>query len=799
MRHYLLLLLLTLLTTQARSQAVSLAGKVVDKDQHPLANCAIILAEISGSNTQETSSDSDGIFVFSAIAKGTYFVTIFKEGFTSHLSKVISIDSTFTLPAIILETNQLNTITVTASKKLFEMQSDKMVMNVENSILAAGNSVFEVIKKAPAVSADKDDNLLLKGSSCSIYIDGKPSYLRGVQLTAYLKSLPADAISKIEFITNPSGKFDAEGSGGIINIRFKKNKAKGLNGTATCGLGYGRYPKENAGMNINYRTGAINIFGNAYGGHSESYNQLTYNTSIANSGQLNYQDRSQYWHPFASWGSYMAGIDISTGKHSTLGVLINGNADATQAQTDNNTTISDADRRAEQYIQVMRKDTTGTTNTTYNINFKTQIDSVGSELSIDADYGRYRSKSASYNESMFLDTARKSTRDPYIFQNNQPAYITIQSFKADYSDIFKNKVKIEGGIKYSNVQTDNNLLADSMQHTAWVRDNNRTNHFIYIETIIAGYVTFSKEWKHTTMQAGLRTEYTNSNGRSVTLNTEQKRIYTNLFPSLFITHTLNADHQLNISYTRRIQRPAYQSLNPFTYYIDPYTLFAGNPYLKPAYINAFEIKHAYKQSLFVSAGYNHTTADVIQAVFQNKVTGITTNISQNAASSDYVLLSGALSLDPVKIWNTNLNISVSYGRNYSTIPGFSFRNTAFSADISSDHTISLPRNYKLQTNVYYSIPTRMGITHVRSDYGGDLGIQKQILNKNGTIKLNATNIIGISAYRARILNEELNIQWINKWEGRKASLSFTWKFGNNNIKANQTHTTSSQEERNRIK
>ncbi len=206
MRNYLLLLLLILLTTQARSQAVSLAGKVVDKDQHPLADCAIILAEISGSSTSETSSNSEGVFVFKPVAKGTYFITIFKKGFTSHISKAFSVDSVFTIPAVILEPNQLNTVTVTVKKKLFEMQADKMVMNVENSILAVGNSVFEVLKKAPSVSVDKDDDILLKGIGCRIYIDGRPSYLTGGQLTAYLKSTPADAISKIEFMTNPSGK-----------------------------------------------------------------------------------------------------------------------------------------------------------------------------------------------------------------------------------------------------------------------------------------------------------------------------------------------------------------------------------------------------------------------------------------------------------------------------------------------------------------------------------------------------------------------------------------------------------------
>ena len=673
-------------------------------------------------------------------------------------------------------------------------------MDIGNSVLAAGNSAFEVLKRVPGVTTDKDDNILLKRASCKILIDGRTSYLTGDQLTTYLKTLPADAINKIELITNPSGKYDAEGSAGIINIILKKNKANGLNGTASAGVGYGKYQKENAGLNLNYRHGKINLFGNGYLGYSESYNRLTYNTAINNNGNIQLQNRDQYWHPYALWSSFKAGIDYSISKKSTIGFLLIGSTDNTKAKTDDNTNITDASHTPYQYINSIKHDTSHMVNATWNINSRTELDTAGSEITFDADYVHYTSASQSVNEAGFYDAGNNTTRYPYLFRNNEPSDIAIMSAKTDLIYYFKNKTKLEAGLKYSNVKTDNNLIADSVENGNWIRDHNRSNHFIYSEMISAGYITLSRSFNKTSVQAGLRAEESESTGTSLTLHTIQKQGYLDIFPTLFVTQELNDDNQLTLSYSKRIERPSYQSLNPFTWYIDPYTLFAGNPYLKPAYTHSLELKHSYKDMLFTSLGYSHTAHEQIDGIIQDKTSGVTTNIPENANTSDYLQLGIAASHDFGKIWNSNLNINLSYGRDRSAIPGYSYNTDAFDADCSNDNTFTLPRNYKVQTNFYYSLPTRSGLTKIRSSYGLDAGVQKQLWHNRATIKVSASSIVGTSAYRAHIIGDNLDITWINKWEGRKINLSFVWKFGNMNLKTTNRHgNTSSEDEKNRIK
>ena len=795
-------LILIIQTTAMAQRGAKMSGKIVSDDNHqPISFCAISLIKDSAV-VKGSISDSAGHYEFEQINEGSYSIMINMTGFELYRSAVFAVDSNgYNVPIISLtpDIKKLGQVTVTAQKKLFEMHPDKIVMNIENSIVVAGNSAFEVLRKAPGITTDKDDNLLLKRAQCQVFIDGRPAYLAGSQLTDYLKTLPADAVSKIEIITNPSSKYDAAGSSGIINVILKKNKAKGLNGSASAGVGYGKYPHGNAGINLNYGAGRFNIFGNGFVGYSESFNQLTYNTIINNNGNVNYQDRSQYWHPYSGWSTFKGGVDYNIGTQSTLGLLIAGNTDHTTANTNDNTTVSDQSHIPFQYISTIKNDATHVINTTYNINYKTEIDTAGSEVTADADYVHYSSASQNTNQANFYNESMSIIRDPYIFRNSQPSDITILSAKTDITYYFKNTLKLEAGLKYSNVKTDNDLAADSIKQKQWVNDSSRSNHFVYTEIIDAGYVSLTKDISKTTIQAGLRAEQTESSGRSVTLNTAQNHSYLDIFPTFYLTQTLNDDHQLNFGYSRRIARPSYQSLNPFVSYIDPYTLFAGNPYLRPVYTNNFEFKHGYKQVLFTTLTYSHSANDQVDGVIQDKASGITTNIPENSSSSDYLTLNVTSSLKITKTWTSDINLNVNYGRDYSTLPGFSYDTYSEGADLNSNNIFILPKNYKVQTGLFYATPTQSGITYIKSSYGWDLGIQKQILNKKLTIKLNATNIIGTSAYRAHILGDNLDINWMNKWEGRRANLSLVWKFGSTSKNSHQHNGTSSDDEKSRIK
>jgi hypothetical protein len=801
MKKIAVLLIIIIAAFSAAAQTGTIKGIAGDKTGKPLITANVLLKKKDSTLVKGSITDSAGVFNIEA-KPGEYFITVSMVGFENKQTTVFVVreNEETNLHEVILKSasKELGTVTVFAKKKLFEMQPDKMVMNIENSILATGNSVFEVLRKAPAVTTDKDDNIKLKGSVSQIFIDGKPAYLSGQQLTDYLKSLPADAVSKIEIITNPSSKYDAAGATGIINIKLKKNQTFGLNGTANIGGGFGVYGKVNGGLSLNYRKNKVNVFGSGYIGNSESYNRLNYNSIINNNGTITLQDRNNYWHPKATYASYKAGLDYSINKNNTIGILYRGSFDHTDARTDNNSTFSDANHIPQNYIKSVKNAVDGTHSNFINLNYKSALDTAGSELNMDIDYARYVKTSTDVNENNFYDGLGNETRPLYSFRNIQPATGTIKAFKADLTKYFADKIKLETGFKVSNVKSDNELIADSLSNNSWQKDEGRTNHFIYDEDIYAAYMSLSKTFKKTSVQAGVRAEQTNSTGNSVTLNKTVKRNYLDFFPTLFISHEMDNKNQLNFSYTKRISRPGYQSLNPFVMYIDPYTYFEGNPYLKPSYTNSFEVKHGYKDFLFTSIGYSHSTDVETHVIRQNKTTGVTTNTSENANYSDQVRMDITASVPVTKWWSSDNNIGLSHSKDVSTITDYNFNTKSLSADFSTNNTFILPKKYKIQTSFNYSVPTKSGIVRTRCYYQLDMGVQKQLWENKATIKLNATNIIGPSAYRAHYVNDNLNIVWQNKWEGKKLMLSFVYKFGKNMVKASRARNTASQDEQGRI-
>jgi hypothetical protein len=784
----------------AFAQQKTITGKVTNSKQETLSyNSVAIINSADDKTIKGTITDSLGNFSISIKNNGTYKIMVTASGYVPYTSAVFTIDSlvsTLEIPVIILlEKFKTNTaVVVTSKKKFIEIQADKTVLNVENSIVAVGNSAFELIKKAPAVTVDKDDNLKLKGGIATIYIDGKPFYLSGEQLVQYLKNLQADAISKIEIIGNPSSKYDAAGLNGIINIRLKKNKQYGTNGSITLGTGYGRYPKVNGALSLNHRTKAVNIFSDGSLGYSESFNKLTYNSIIVNGSTSTTQDRDNYWHPKTNWNSFKAGADFSVSKKTILGILIKGNGDNTNAITDNETVFSNQNVQKIKSIITQKDDNQKTNSISYNINLKTEIDTLGSELVIDADYITFKRRAENINYNNFKDAANNNYRNAYTFRNGSPADINIKTTKLDFTKIYSTAFKIESGLKYSAVENNDSLN----NANNWVADNNRTNTFIYTEKIAAGYFNFTKDWKKISLQMGVRIEHTNYTGNSVTLSQVRDSNYTNLFPSVFLTYRHNEKNTWNASYSRRINRPSYQSLNPFIDFIDPFTQFEGNPNLKPSFTQSFEIKHSYNNFLYSTVSYSYTKAQSTNVILQDKNTGSIRNITANVGNSSYLSLNMSASVEPTKWWSMDNNITFSGGKSTSTYPEYEFNQSFFGMDIGWENSFKLPKKFKVQLSASYSTPYRDGIAQVRSFYAATVGVQKSLWDGKGSIKINYNNFIGLNAYRAKYLSDNLNINWINRWEGRRVSLSFNYKFGNKNVKASRQRSSASEEEKNRV-
>ena len=601
-------------------QAQKISGLVKDESGKGLEKTTVSLLRAKDSaDIKFNATDKNGVFVFTAIGPGNYIVKITHIGYVTLYSNPFEVKAgvDFTVPDLNLvkAAALLQGVSVSASKPMVEVRADKTILNVEGTINAVGNDALELLRKSPGVMVDKDDNISLAGKNgVRIYIDGKPTPLAGTDLANYLKSVQSAQIESIELITNPSAKYDAAGNAGIINIRLKKNKAFGTNGSVNAGYNIGVYPKYNTGINFNHRNKGINIFGNYNYNNSKQDNKFNLYRSVLDTV---FDNKTEAIFLNKSHG-FKTGIDFYIGKKSIFGVLLNGNISENSFNNNSRTPISYKPTGVVNRILVANNvNDMKRNNVNFNLNYRF-ADTAGHELNVDADYGLFRNKGNQLQPNYYYNAAGNTLLSQVLYRFIAPTDIDIYTLKADYEQNFQ-KGRLGIGGKTSSIQTNNNFQRFNVQQLTPSElkslDVSRSNQFDYKEKINAFYVNYNKQLKGKMIQFGVRMENTVSIGDSYGLNADGsvnnsskqtfKRNYTDLFPSAAITFNKNPMNQWGLSYSRRIDRPAYQDLNPFEFKLDEYTFMKGNTNLRPQYTNIVTLTNTYKYKLNTSLSYSH--------------------------------------------------------------------------------------------------------------------------------------------------------------------------------------------------
>jgi hypothetical protein len=791
---------------------VKITGQVIQAGNKPVEFATVTLLKAKDSSLVKGAvADVNGRYEFENIKQGRYLMAAAFVGMTKAYGKPFEItgaNANVQMDPISLntDTKNLKEVNVTAKRPFIEQRADKMVVNVENSIVAAGGTAMEVLEKSPGITVDKDDNISLKGKNgVIIMIDGKPTNMSSQDIAQLLKNMPSNNIEQIELIANPSAKYDAAGNAGIINIKLKKNRNYGTNGSINLGLAQGRTPKYNGGLNLNHRDGKVNLFGSYNYNHRENDQRLgLYRTGTSN-GQFNVFDQYNLMKNESDYHAAKVGADFFVAKNHTIGVMADV-AWRTWGGPANSTTYIGNGKTVDSTLRTRTENSSNWDRQAYNLNYKGVLDSSGKEINIDLDYARNSQKQTA---NIFADTWTSTGKD-YLrgdtSRNQTPSTIDIKTIKADYIHPLKNQAKFETGFKLSFVETDNNARFDSLRKNNWVYDANRSNHFIYKENVNAVYVNFQKQFKKVGIQLGLRGEQSNVKGNSVTLNRLTDTSYFNLFPSVFISYAAGKDHQFGVSYSRRIQRPSYEDLNPFEYYLDSFTIAAGNPYLKPQYSNNFELTHTFKQFLITSLGYAHTSNMITQIVEPgiDVATGDTTVLRYkylNVAKSDNFNLNISIPFPITKWWNTFTNLSANYSM-YQTV----VNNSLVDLDAAgffgrTQHTFTLPHGFSTEVVFFYVSPqiSQEGLFKMKSMYALDLGVQKQILKKKGTIKVSMSDVFNNQRFRGTFDNAGFYTSVMSKWESQQVRVNFSYRFGNTNVKAARNRKTGLEDEQNRVK
>ncbi|MBO0951403.1 TonB-dependent receptor domain-containing protein [Fibrella forsythiae] len=789
----------------------SISGQCIDQADKPLPFSTMLLVKASDSTLVKGAvADAEGTYLFDHIAAGQYLVAAQQVGYAKNYTAAFSLDAdhlTIKLPVLKLaeEQRKLAEVTVVAKRPFIEQQVDRMVVNVENSAVAAGNTLLEVLEKAPGVTVDQqNEELKVRGKSGVIVeIDGKRSYLSTQELMNLLRNTPSDNVEKLEVITNPSAKYDAAGNSGIINIKFKKNKNFGTNGTFTIGAGQTLQPngrgRASTSLNLNHREGKVNLFGTYSFGQYNNFNRNDIYRRIPYQGNVTYFDQHSSRFSSSQNHNFKLGTDWSMSKKTTIGLLFSGFSEAwNQPNSQSNTDILN-----EQLTVTRRFSTNGVTgnnltNLNYNLNAKHQFDDKGRELSADVDYVTYDGRSRNTLGTQYFSPDGSATGRPDSVRNTMPSSINILVAKLDYAHPLGTG-KFEAGLKSSRVQSDNDLTFET-KSDVWAVDQTRSNRFIYTENISAAYANYStKLGKKTQLQTGLRLEHTQSVGNSVTLNDLRERTYTNLFPSVFLTQQLDTNNALSLNYSRRIDRPNYQTLNPFIFFLDPYTYQQGNPNLRPQFTHSLQLTHTFKQVFITTLAYSRISDAIISEVpHQIPAENKTYVTSENIDHQDNINLTISFPVKVTKWWQMQTNLSGFYN-NYKTYYNdqlLTLQQTSW--NVYSSQNLTLSKTMSVEVSGYYNGAGVYGFYRYQPQSALSIGIQKQVWEKKGRFSLNINDIFWGNKFSGLAKFQDIDFAIKSFWQSRVVRASFTYRFGNQNVKAARQRNTGADDLKNRM-
>ncbi|WP_291906215.1 TonB-dependent receptor [Chitinophaga sp. CB10] len=793
-----------MLTANAQKSAAingTIAVKVSDKTGKPLPFASILLRKTQDSSLVKGELTAEnGSCNFSNVPEGEYFLQVSQMGFNTHFVPNFQIDAShkkFSFDSITLEplTKSLQAVQVTAQKPYIEREPGKTVLNVESSPTAAGNTALDLLRKAPGVNLDNNENVILQGKSVQVMVDGKLTYLSGEQLTNLLKSTPAENIAQIELMTTPPAKYDAAGNGGIINIKTKKGKMTGINGSVNGTFTQGWYPQANGGGNFNWRTEKFNLYGNGSLGVYRNLVQRDFRRTFRDAQDTSMLSQDIKQRNRFNDRSYKAGLDYFINDKHTVGVLVNGYNNSFTSSIPSTTNLFRPGMRPDSILSSYTTNDNSFDNIAVNLNYKGVLDTLGKEVTVDADYANFRNQRHMLLNDSMLDNHTGQFRNMNGVQNNARTNITIRSLKTDMVFPWGKQGKLETGAKFSSVSTNNLMLYDSLQGGKYVRAYSQSDEFDYKEDVYAAYASYKKTINKTSFNLGGRMEYTRSNGYSHTMDSTVENNYLNFFPNIGVEQKLNDKNKLSLSYTRRIDRPEYGQLNPFIFYLDRYTYRKGNPFLKPQYTNTAELSYVLKDKYIFTFNASRINHIIEEFLTQDNATKITTSTDVNYDHADFMNLNFTVPVDVTKWWHMDNNLNLYYNSYRIQVgSGPLETRTNYSYNANTTQTFSLPKDFKVELTGFYQSPFIFGIFKGDPQYNANLGIQKTFLEKKATVKLNVNNLLSVQYFRGRAQYGSLDMSIYNIWQYRTVGVYFSYKFGSNTIKAARERQTGASAE-----
>ena len=750
-----------------------------------------------------TLTGPDGAYLFQGLGAGSYLIMVRNVEFNTYVSPLIALngDNVFEMEPIHLETriNDLEEVVIKGEKAMVEVHPDKMVYNVSSSVNATGNNALELFSKSPGVMVDMDKNIIVQGKSgVQIYINGRPSRISGSDLTNMLESMRSEDIESIEVISNPSAKYDAEGTGGIINIVLKKNLAKGFNGNLIGSYSKGNQSRTSLGTSLNYRSGKLNLF---------STLNLTNDDFVTDRNENMLREDYEFDMVSANVDSrkglnFSGGLDYSINNEHSLSfdarVLVNGN----EGWLSNNTYINDVNEILDPELLVARTiDSALSQNYNANIHYSF-TPNRSSSLTADVSLGIYANPTYTRQPNEYFNGGADPIRTVES-EYNSTTKIHLFSAMVDYEKKF-GKFTLFTGAKYSYISTDNQLEYYNIENDLPVWDTSRSNNFNYLEEVAAAYAIMNyAPTERITINAGLRVENTSSVGELVsavpTPDDVVARNYTDLFPNVSVSYNDNENHGISLSYGRRITRPNYQNLNPFEYKLSELSAWRGNPFLEPNYITNYQVTYSFKRKLVISNTYSITKnffANIFEVVDDKGVVIIPRNMDKATNNG----LSVSYPQKVFKWWQFSSFLIYNYATYKGDLEGTVIDIKANIVNFRLQNDFRLPLNISMEVSYFLTSPwIWRGTTTVKGNQRVNIGIKRQFFNDRLLLQLTANDLLNTgstyyysSDYGGMIIDGDIF------FDGRRFGVNLTYNFGNPEAKRTSRRKSAIDDELNRI-
>lgn len=773
---------------------------MVVNHQHQAVSGATVRLLKAGKIVGSALAGNDGQAVFTDLAKGSYSclvsATAYRPLTTAEYRLPGSGHDTVVLQAV---HDVLAEVTVNGHTPPIEVRRERTILNVEASVVNTGATVEEVLERSPGVTMDKNGNISLNGrQGVLVMIDDKPTYLSGEDLVNLLSSMSASQVSKIELIFSPPARYDAAGNAGIINIRTKKNSSNGFNGTLTASYGQGVYPKSNNSLVLNFRRGPINSFFNFTNSDVKYLTDLyAYRKyyDAANQNVLSILEQPSYFSGTLVNNTIKTGLDYSPTSRTTLGLVLTGTDIHRHGNNTSHANWLSPGGVPDSSILTRSSPVNSFKNGAINLNARHTL-SGATEISADLDYLHYQMEGKQNFDNQLLGPSGYDE----VFRSDFPTTINIFSGKADGTVKLGPDAAFQAGLKTSSSHTDNTAVYENWENQQWVKDDSRSDHFVYQENIQAAYASFNGKVRRLSYEAGLRYEYTSytarQSGNSQQPDSTISRNYASLFPSTSFSYELDSLNSLSLVIGRRTDRPIYQNLNPFAYVINKYTYLAGNPYLLPQYTWNFEISHQYKDLLTTGVSYSLTTNYFSQLFLSDTTKTILYYTQGNVGHVYNIGVSASLSLHPATWWSIQLSAIF----NHKQLRGFNgneYTTIISQLHVNVDNQLSFGKGYTGELTGFYTTRSRQDVQELLYATGQmAAGVGKTVLKKKGTLKLSMRDIFYANAMEGFTTFPNATEYYRFKRDSRVLSLTFIFRFGQS-FKSSR-HEDGATEEKERV-